>query len=411
MVFDRFKFVENKFSSIPFTSREYFITTHESVYDKICLSLLVKSFIKLVGSVIGSFGLGNNEQFDYFVYHGGDKTNLEMERLFREGLSIYTVSDKHTHRPDSAKRFSSLTYMLDKKFIGIFNELVFDTSISFTIKFLMLSDLFWNYGYYIYLKRSILNKKCVLSFFSTSQLAFSLREACSDINMPFVFYSWGSNQGVEEFKYSSADITLVKNNYDFRLFSSLGSYGKIIMFGDLSFSGFNNTIDDLYIGKTAKVLIIDTCLSSKISPEKKFIIYDRIFESLSLISVEYTVRPHPATRVCEISELVSKLKDNVLITKENSASEQALGFDLVVNINSTVGLQLISLGIPVYEIYDEGYAYGYLGEQFPGLIFSKKEKIYPGDRVFASDKLKSFMLIHGFFSADLSILKNGLRHY
>ncbi|OOE30515.1 hypothetical protein BS100_08040, partial [Vibrio parahaemolyticus] len=159
MIFDRLKFVEKNFSSIPFTSKEYFITTHESIYDKIDFRLMIKSIIKLVGSVSGSLWLKNNKQGDYFVYHGGLKTKLEMEKLFSEGLSIHTVSDKHTDNSDSAKRFSSLIYVLDKKFIKIFNSLIFDSSISFRLKVLMLSDLFWNYGYYSYFKKAILNKK------------------------------------------------------------------------------------------------------------------------------------------------------------------------------------------------------------------------------------------------------------
>ncbi|MGY5731118.1 hypothetical protein [Vibrio chemaguriensis] len=408
MAFDRLKFVEKNFSSIPFTSKEYFITTHESIYDKIDFRLMIKSIIKLVCSVSGSLWLKNNKQGDYFVYHGGLKTKLEMEKLFSEGLSIHTVSDKHTDNSDSAKRFSSLIYVLDKKFIKIFNSLIFDSSISFRLKVLMLSDLFWNYGYYSYFKKAILNKKNVLSFFSTSQLAFSLHEACKDINKPFIFYSWGSNQGFEEFKYSSADITLVKNSYDFNLFSRIGSYGKLIKFGDLSLSDVKNT-RDLFIKNTARILIVDTCLSSKVNAEKKFIIYKRIFDSLSSVSSTFTVRPHPATRVCELSELLSKFSDDVLITNEKSIFEQAQDADLVININSTVGIQLISLGIPVYEIYDEGYAYGYLNEEYPGLVFSNKNNVYPGDKVFFSEKLESFMLSQGIMPADLSLLNNCLR--
>lgn len=387
--FSRTNLPESVIKNIPFTSLEYFITSHESRYDQVSFFQLAKALLRLTFSFYGKLRFPDRKKTDYVIYHAAEKTSKELFAFLRNIKgNVITVTDPCFGREDAAVRVSLLRYCSDKLFIATFRQ-VLQLDGPVVLKFLLVSDLFWNFGYYKYFSKGLPKHSKVISFFSTTTFSLCLNEICKLNDIPFIYYTWGSNHGSAEFRYSKSSITLVKNSYDFKLFTAYG-HDNVYLIGDASMPECR--VEDVILQNKPKTLILDTCTNKVVSRDKRISVYKVIHELLTNVEASVSIRRHPSTSEREIDDINFLFREDVFVDTSIDPHTQAKEFDLVVNITSTLGTQIVLSGVPVLDFtyyllpnFNEGLSL------FPGLIYTDGLELRAGMKVLDSRKAVAFI--------------------
>jgi hypothetical protein len=409
------KFSKKQIESLPFTSKEYFVSSHETRYNKVDFKKIFNAILRIFFSIFGKLFVKTSDE-KILIYHGGYKTRTELD-LFKSLLNDDCIcfTDRGLANDSYAYfvRSSSLTYIFDTSFLAELSLIFSSPHYSFILKFFLFSDLVWNYGYYHHLNKKYKKLNKVISFFSTTTSAFILYRFSNKINAKFIYYTWGSNLASYEFKFGRSDITLVKNKNDLDIFSQ-DYYGDVFHVGDAS---FDLVVNSKYsINKSFfKVLIIDSCCSDNLSFDEKTLVYRKIEEYFSELNCDLFIRPHPAVGIDELQFLLANLNfdSEVCILPKLSATltESLNEFDLYVNINSTLKDELVFKGVPVVDFGSyisqslRGEVVNSLFSQnFPGWTYVLDDKCYEGDILYDPNKIKGYVEMCGIKAIDKKLI-------
>lgn len=399
-------FGDSALGAVPFTSKEYFISSHCTRYDRIDFVITLKALGRFLFSIFGSFGKAHVCAAE-IIYHGGRKTRKEYAYFLRYFNCASGFTDRSLADVGDVpfQRRSLLCFFYKAHFRKIFMQLLRDKELSTGLKCFLLSDLTWNYGYYDFLLVNASSAKRVISFFSTTTAAYILREFCRNNGGQFIYYAWGSNLGADEFRYSGADVSLLKNDNDMRVFN-MPSYGEIHLIGDVS---LNVRLSSRFVvnpGKL-KILVIDICIGKRFSLDQKRAAYKSIVAYFSNLDVEIFVRPHPATPAGELMSICSELCLVPLLGAHSFVDpiEQAAQYDICVNLGSTLKDGLVLSGYPVVDFYyhcfstseEESFEEASV---FPGHIYKEGDLCAIGDVLYSPEKVRPYCLSQGLREVD-----------
>lgn len=388
---------------VPFTSKEYLITSHSSRYDFIGCKTYALALLRILLSPFGQIVVNNNLSDSTLLYHGGKKTSKELEFFSRLEGRLVAMTDRVFDKEKSFKRCSSIVYLTRSQFLKNLYGLIILNEVPLGFRFLLISDLFWNYGYYEYLRRMrVVN---VISFFSTTTMAFVLKKVCEENGGKFVYYTWGSNLHTQEFLYSGADLTLMKNSHDENVFNTENYKNKYLV-GDVLFS--KNKTHDVYLRDHPRVLIIDSCYSEGFQYEEKEFVYKAIADSLSAVNPLFSVRPHPATKEQDLKAVFDNLGlDVVVLSNADALEHQIKEFDVACNLNSTLGDLLIYNGFPVLS-YERFMPLGDLkvfNDKYPSVVVEEGLKFQANDCIYMASRYKNYIEQVGVVPIDEALIK------